>query len=866
MSEIEISSAMDSEPDIDCNMDMFQQMINLCRNNKKFPQTYVEDMNKMYKKCDNKQKNSKHLCSLVLKGIELISPKNKDSFQHAANVYNALLQLTKKDYNPVLIEECIASTSNGNDITTSELENGTSNNEISESDKIFKELIEKCYQNINFPNLNIEAIDKLYNSLPSEFLSSKYFIKLLREANQVIWPDSGINLYTHLEHIYDQLQQFKTSMKVQDSRTFGDNDEMSRKKSIQLKKLKTVLKVIRKKIKMLDEEEMDINNDDEFSYDSAYLLKDKYEKRIVEIYKRMCKLNNEPDFLEEPVLRFKATNDSLVNKTIEKWYNINKTFPDYFEIYTLLKCLQEKKNLKWTETELKNISQDAFLKLGKQLKLQRLNDYFGRLANASTMKDPAEENEDLRKKLDESNKKLHADLNMLTKKYENKQNYAEETEGSNLNDTECEYSSENEYSDNDRKLNKKAKPILIKRKRVSESESESESVSESESEHDKQPKKSQKTMYMESFNLAPIIVTEKVPNQITVIDNVDDTINKNNIIDIVKDADKISKNTNDIMSNGETNNVNRKASNKIYIKKVSEDVLKIVDANTDESNNLVTERSLADTDADGILVIDEDINVKNGTVTKEPLENKIREVDSEESAMNHSTISIDSEVKSPIEGIEPEVIIKELHKDKDSSKDVIEINELDDSDLEITCETPKVPVQNKKSLQNIIESLNFDKQYSWKNDSKNNSKNVNSSPSHTSHQNPNNSNQNLNQNFVNCWIMNNVQPSRPNSTNNVRPFRPNSTNNVRPRPNSTYNVPNIRNNNRYQRMQSTSIQNNVQTARQFTQRISNTVQQQRNQVTTMTTTTTVRQIVQKNQVRRPTMTNNGKKPELIELD
>jgi hypothetical protein len=31
-----------------------------------------------------------------------------------------------------------------------------------------------------------------------------------------------------------------------------------------------------------------------------------------------------------------------------------------------------------------------------------------------------------------------------------------------------------------------------------------------------------------------------------------------------------------------------------------------------------------------------------------------------------------------------------------------------------------------------------------------------------------------------------------------------------------------------QRMQSTSIQNNVQTARQFTQRISNTVQQQRN--------------------------------------
>jgi len=36
----------------------------------------------------------------------------------------------------------------------------------------------------------------------------------------------------------------------------------------------------------------------------------------------------------------------------------------------------------------------------------------------------------------------------------------------------------------------------------------------------------------------------------------------------------------------------------------------------------------------------------------------------------------------------------------------------------------------------------------------------------------------------------------------------------------------------------------------------------------MTTTTTVRQIVQKNQVHHPgsSLTNSGKKPELIELD
>lgn len=73
----------------------------------------------------------------------------------------------------------------------------------------------------------------------------------------------------------------------------------------------------------------------------------------------MCKLKDEPDFLEEPPLRYRQTNNNLVNKTIEKFYNLNKVFPDYFEIYTLLKLLNEKKKLKWTETELKNICELA---------------------------------------------------------------------------------------------------------------------------------------------------------------------------------------------------------------------------------------------------------------------------------------------------------------------------------------------------------------------------------------------------------------------------------------------------------------------------------------------------------------------------
>lgn len=286
----------------------------------------------------------------------------------------------------------------------------------------------------------------------------------------------------------------------------------------------------------------------------------------------------------------------------------------------------------------------------------------------------------------------------MTLKFNNKQDYAEETEGSNLNDTECEYSSESDCINSNKKFDKELKPIkpiLVKRKRLSSPESEIR----------KPPKKSQKTIYMESFDLAPsgvtletnqneaneetIVITEKVPSQKTT-----KAKNKrNNSIDVVKDARKISKDVDETTSK----------KNKVYTKDISEKGTKCINSTdkTLRNNNLITETSHGDTDTDGVLVIDEDIRVEektNKTVTKEPQEN---DVDGEVNDKNHSTITIDSEDFDPII-TEPEVI---LHESEDSRKDVIEIDELDDSDVEITsCQTSIVPVQNKKTLESIIKN------------------------------------------------------------------------------------------------------------------------------------------------------------------
>lgn len=75
-------------------------------------------------------------------------------------------------------------------------------------------MIDKCYENPNFPNSNIEVIDNLYKSLPSDFVDSEEFLKLLKDVNQTIWPDSGTSSYLYVKHVYDQLLQFKASMEV----------------------------------------------------------------------------------------------------------------------------------------------------------------------------------------------------------------------------------------------------------------------------------------------------------------------------------------------------------------------------------------------------------------------------------------------------------------------------------------------------------------------------------------------------------------------------------------------------------------------------------------------------------------------------
>lgn len=458
-----------------------------------------------------------------------------------------------------------------------------------------------------------------------------------------------------------------------------------------------------------------------------------------------------------------------------------------------------------------------------------MNEYFGRLADVTIDKDPAEDNEELKKKLDESNQKFNIDLNTVTTKFLEKQMYAEETEGSDLSNTDCENSSENDCSSKKMtsdKVFKNISSISVKQKRKLSDESENDLL----------PKKSQKTIYMESFNLTPCaIISEKL-----------------------NDANKVTCDNNKKM----IDLTSKETINKVSLKEISHNTIKVTNEPSKTIKINISNKDENKKDCPLINVEENSCfeNNVNKTISKTPQENNIQIVRGDESNLNSCTVNIENESNIPLI-TEPEVII---HEGVSPTQNVIEIDELDDSDVEITaCDTPKVPVQNKKSLESIIKTMSFDKKYKWDKPVQTpNSTNLNHIPSHSMpHQ-----QFNTNNSLANYWVVNNVRPPR---SNNMHIRHSNHRNSNRPS------------------VTSHRMQSSFQTARHVTQCVSNSIQQQRNftnnqsllsqHVTTMTTTT-VRQIVQQQssvpvQHRLDSIRDqvslqqtNNDKPELIELD
>lgn len=250
---------------------------------------------------------------------------------------------------------------------------------------------------------------KYYHSVHPDYVISKRFLETLKETTKEINREPHL-VFSKLKVIIEELDVRRKSKAAvfnngEAAAVQGTGDET---KDAHLKKLHKALLKAKRTILDLEEAEVDWDDDD----NSAYLKKVRWEKRAVDIYKKICELTGESSHAHRIVkkpITFKGTDFPAFNKKLQKMVNNKGSFPNFLKVLQCLDFCNRSHKFGLTPDQIKRIAQDAFEKLGKKLQERRRSDLYETTTfylGAENAKDPAKDNPELRVQL-EKNKKFY---------------------------------------------------------------------------------------------------------------------------------------------------------------------------------------------------------------------------------------------------------------------------------------------------------------------------------------------------------------------------------------------------------------------------------------------------------------------------
>lgn len=304
-------------------------------------------------------------------------------------------------------------------------------------------------------------LTKYYYSVNESFLQSRGFHKLLEVASLRIKNESDL-VYVHIKNVVDEMKarrlpkvkarkpsrevsapkastpvamETTTNSRCGEKQTENhvaeqepaqeqqeeENDEPEPvsptgdlRRDERIRKLNRTLYTITKRIKMLEEADVDFNDED-----SSYLQVERFKKRACQIYEKICDLTGESKsahrHLKQPIV-FKDTPYEEFNRTLSAFVNRMKEFPDYHDVLQLLEHCNKEKELGLAKFEMKRIAYDAFNKVGHLLQSRRKTDLYETVTHfTSNGKDPAASDPELLAKLKENNKKQKKISDVLEK-------------------------------------------------------------------------------------------------------------------------------------------------------------------------------------------------------------------------------------------------------------------------------------------------------------------------------------------------------------------------------------------------------------------------------------------------------------------
>lgn len=249
---------------------------------------------------------------------------------------------------------------------------------------------------------------KYYHSVHPDFINSKNFLQSLTTTTQEILKEPHL-VYAKLKVVIEELDARRKSKAVvvvtEDTvEVEGTGDD---EKDKHLKELYKGLRRVKRRIRDLEEEEVDWEDDE----DSAYIKKVRFEKRACAIYQKICEITGESNhahrIIKKPI-KFKGTRFVEFNKMLTKMVNNKNSFPNFYDILKLLDHCNKQFSFGLLQEQVRREAQDAFEKLGKILQKRRKDDlYESTTFYIGETTDPAKEDPELRTRL-EKNKKFYA--------------------------------------------------------------------------------------------------------------------------------------------------------------------------------------------------------------------------------------------------------------------------------------------------------------------------------------------------------------------------------------------------------------------------------------------------------------------------
>ncbi|XP_015181389.1 PREDICTED: death domain-associated protein 6-like isoform X2 [Polistes dominula] len=205
------------------------------------------------------------------------------------------------------------------------------------------------------------------------------------------------------------------NIKETDEEDFED-DTMNSNMKRKLKKIEKAMNICSKRIKILEEREVNFDDED----DSNYIKLEKYKERMVQLYNEYCRITGDNQDAGRPYLRPKHLNTTqissvdyaitnFINSKITKRNKLKKNgrftddliFPDYRDILKCVSSCNERNNLGLSKQKQAQIAKKAFTDLGEHLQRARRIDYWDTfsLSLENKEEDPALKDQELAKKL-----------------------------------------------------------------------------------------------------------------------------------------------------------------------------------------------------------------------------------------------------------------------------------------------------------------------------------------------------------------------------------------------------------------------------------------------------------------------------------